>query len=106
MFSPLHQFRKPRAYAKKGTFSDRCSITRSAGGILLAILLNYRIVLAVVWVVSVGIWLVLQVLPASPATLDSKEASLRVTKDPIPNSLLVSDTSTAEGGPNESRDGN
>jgi hypothetical protein len=70
----------------------------------LTILLNYKIVLALVWVVIIIWWLVLQVLPARPATLDQGEASRTVIQEPIAEPVLVTDTSTAVVKPNESQD--
>lgn len=111
MFSPLHQTQRRQArrqaYVKRTTHTERVdhrSIARRTGNILLTILLNYKIVLAVVWVVSIVLWLVLQVLPARPATLDPREASQTVIQQPLPESILVTDISMAVTEPNESQD--
>ena len=69
---------------------------RRAGRGLLTLLLNYKIVLAVVWVVSTGVWLVLQVLPASPESEGQHEAALTVIDDPTPTPTLVSETSSTK----------
>jgi hypothetical protein len=95
------------AHVKRTTHTERldhASIARRAGKILLTILLNYKIVLAVVWVVIIIWWLVLQVLPARPATLDQGEASRTVIQEPAAEPVLVTDTSTAVVKPNESQD--
>jgi hypothetical protein len=107
MFSPLHQTQRRQAYLKRTTNSERvdhASIARRRGNILLTILLNYKIVLAAAWVISVGWWLVLQVSPAKPATLAPDPGSLTVIKEPFPEPILVTDTSPAVTQPNESQD--
>ena len=77
MLSPLHPalrfLRRPR---RKGTIP-----------------LNYRVVLAAVWVVFVGSFLVFQMLPAEPPEQDRETAVATVIEEMTPSPTLVSETS-------------
>lgn len=77
MLSPLHPALRFRRHPRgKGTIP-----------------LNYRVVLAAVWVVFVGSFLVFQVLPAEPPEPDRETATLTVSEEMTPSPTLVSETS-------------
>ncbi len=77
MLSPLHPalrfLRRPR---RKGTIP-----------------LNYRVVLAAVWVIFVGSFFVFQILPAESPEPDRETTAVTVIEEITPSPTLVSETS-------------
>lgn len=59
----------------------------------MTIPLNYRVVLAAVWLVSVGSWLALRVWPAELGEQGRQNATVTVIEQVTPSPTLVSETS-------------
>ncbi len=59
----------------------------------MTIPLNYRVVLAAVWLVSVGSWLALRVWPAELGEQNRQKVTVTVIEQVTPSATLVSENS-------------